>query len=463
MADEKLVCYLCGEEITDDNYTEINGEIYCEKCVKENFTICDDCGEYVSNDDIVEVANGDSVCSDCLCNDYIMCEDCNEYVLNNEAVYLNSYDRYVCISCLDSNYVTCNECGEYVHERDMYRSEDGDVYCEDCYNENFYHCSDCGCEIWHEDVCWHDDEPYCSDCVPSDDEDDEDGVIYSYHNSNVRYVPRFHNNDDERNHSLDLYGLELEVCGRCSYASGFQDIIGSNAVLMYDSSVDGFEMVSMPMTREYFYKDFVPILQKGMKYLEDNGFRGHNRGGIHVHFRELADSMQVANMGLIMYGDETDRRIWKRITQRKSENMHWCSMETTTQSVETIINRNLKTPHGEYNYHGTALNYDTRTCTHELRIFNSNLRVERILKNMECVFALQDYIGGVSEPICDTRGFLLFVDSHASDYPHLVNFLHEKRILDYASKLYGDTYTSSPTGKTLNIDVEDTNRELAVA
>lgn len=458
--DENIIyCYECGAVIgEDDSYEEVNGEHICQDCIDKYYQQCDDCGEYFRSSELVETQNGDYVCEDCLADDYSYCEDCQEYVPNDEINYLSDYDTYVCDDCLSENYVRCNNCGEYVSQDDSFYSEwDDDYYCEDCYNDRFTRCYDCDCEIPSDQAHWIDGEPYCSDCAC--DHDDCDGVIYSYHGFDHHgYIPRY-NKDETNTDGVHLYGLELEVAGSCGYAEDVQDLLGNNAVLMYDSSVDGFEIVHMPMSREYIYKDYVPVLEKALQFMQSHGFNGHNRGGIHVHFTKMESYMQVANMTKIMYGDSKDQKIWLKITQRKQSAMHWCSMNTSVYSTEDILENEIYAPAGSGN-HGTALNYCSRTGTHELRIFNSNLRLERILKNLECVFALEDYTASASEPTCNTRGFITFVDEHAKDYPHLADFMHEKKIFDIASKFYGDTYTSEPTQLNITTDTSDGEDEI---
>ena len=438
-----IICAVCGCEITDDNYEVVHdGHNVCSECISNNYTKCDDCGEFYPNDEITQTGNGNLVCENCLSENYSYCEDCNSYVDNDEIVYLDNYDVHVCEDCLQNNYTRCDSCGEYVSDSDVYHSDDGGNYCENCYDDIFTTCEECGYEIRREYANEHDGYYYCDDCYNELETDDTDSnSIYGYHSFNHNnYIPRYANGEQAQ--GTHLYGIELEVAGSTSYASEVIDRLQGNAIAMYDSSVDGFELVFMPMSRRYIYENLKPVLAETLKYMTDKGFRGHNKGGIHVHFTKLADSMQVANMTRIMYGNEQDRKLWLKITQRKEQAMHWCSMSSCVPTSKDIIDQNITAPAGCGN-HGTALNYCTRTNTHELRIFNSNTRIERVLKNLECVFALEDYVARASEPICDTRGFITFVDDHAEDYPILADFFKEKRVFDIASRFYGDTYKNA--------------------
>lgn len=445
-SDEKLFCTICGEELTNaEDYVEINGDIYCLSCAEENFTECDDCGKYVPKDEIVATQDGDHVCQQCLEDNYTYCEHCEEYVPSGDIIYLSNYDTYLCQDCLDNNYTQCCDCGEYIADDEVRYSDNNDPYCESCYDDNYYTCEECGCEVHRDDVYEHDGYYYCQDCYDDieADGDSDNNNIYSYHGFNHNnYIPRYA--DDEATQGTHLYGMELEVAGSTRHAREVVDRLQNNAIAMYDSSVDGFELVFMPMSRRYIYEKLKPILDDTLKFMTDNGFRGHNKGGIHVHFTKLENSTQVANMTKIMYGSDKDKKIWLKITQRKESAMHWCSMSSCVPSAKEIIENNIYAPAGTGN-HGTALNYCTRTQTHELRIFNSNTRIERVMKNLECVFALEDYVARASEPICDTRGFLTYVDENAEKYPTLVAFLIEKKVFDIANRFYGDTYNANDT------------------
>lgn len=445
MEEEKHVCAVCGKEFALDDLTEVaDGDMVCQDCLDTHYIQCADCGEYYPDCETTVVANGDIVCQTCLQENYNYCEECQEYYPSDDTRYIDEYGVTVCDNCYDEHYRECYRCGAILHTDDAVYDDSGEAYCQDCYDDTYYHCTDCGCEVHRDDVRWYDDEPYCDDCYSDLDRDeDDDNGIYSYHAFNHNnYTPRYDDNESSSDNPY-LYGLELEVAGRTCYARDVVDLLQGNAISMYDSSVDGFELVFMPVTRKYMYNKLVPVLKDALKFMIDHDFEGHNKGGIHIHFTKLANSMQVANMTRIMYGNEKDKKLWMKIIQRRSENMHWCSMSTSVSSTQEILDENIYSPAG-CNNHGTALNYCTRTNTHELRIFNSNLRIERIIKNFECVFALQDYVSANSEPVCDTRGFMNFVDTHSEDYPHLVSFLHEKRLFEVAHKFYGDTYTSKP-------------------
>ena len=92
------------------------------------------------------------------------------------------------------------------------------------------------------------------------------------------------------------------------------------------------------------------------------------------------------------------------------------------------------------NTHYTALVNDGRTRTYEFRIFNSNLKLDRILKNYECVLALLDYTKqhqDIDHPYCNTQDFINYVLENPFIYRNLYNFFIERKIKEH----YGITYT----------------------
>lgn len=422
----------------------------------KNEYICPICGEIVNIDDDVFMLHDDEYYhQECFDENFTYCEDCQEYYPNDEVTYLENYDKYVCDNCLDNYYYRCSECNEYIHTDDTYWGCDDRPHCQECYDEDFIQCYECGDTIYRDDAYYNEDGyAYCSDCWNS-----RRGVIYNYHDSDVEYLPKYLNDEDRNANYNELYGLELEITGDRDTAERFQEIMGNTVVLMRDSSVDGYEMVSMPLSKEFFYHRFVPLLDEGLKYLRDNGMTGHNGGGIHIHFKQFESGMQVANATQILYGSDNDLIVWRMINQRRKSAMSWCSQSNPWHDPQEILNKNLLYP-CDSGHHGTALNYDYRTETHELRIFNSNLRLERVIKNMECLFALQDYVRANTQLICNTKGFIKFIAENSNKYPYLVDFMDEKNIFTTASQFYEDNYMYSLPLRVKENFIDEDNEDI---
>lgn len=401
---EKLYCPICNELIEDtQDAIEHDGEFYHQDCFDENF---------------------------------FMCNYCHEYHPIEEITWLDNYNQYVCDTCMDEDFYRCEYCDEILHRDDVYWGCDNNPYCNECFYEYFDYCHICDEVHYRDDMYFDEDigEYLCNDCYNR-----THGTIKRYHDSSVEYLPKYLNDEDRNINYEELYGLELEITGDTDTADEFQNIMGDNVVLMHDGSVDGYEMVSMPLSKLYFYKEFVPTLERGLKYLLDNNMTGHNGGGIHIHFKAFNRGLEVANATQILYGDDNDQHIWRMINQRRKSAMGWCKQSDVWHSPQEVLESNMLYPCGDSN-HNTALNYDYRTETHELRIFNSNLRIERVIKNMECLFALQDYVRSNTELVCDTRGYIKYVSENSNKYPYLVDFMDEKNVFHKASEFYGDSY-----------------------
>lgn len=99
--EEKYLCSHCGAELTQEEMTEFEGNIYCADCLNDLTTVCDCCGDRIRRDE----AEGDS-------------------------------ETTLCHHCYDYNYTTCEDCGVLIHNDDAYYDDDSDYpYCQSCYEK----------------------------------------------------------------------------------------------------------------------------------------------------------------------------------------------------------------------------------------------------------------------------------------------------------------------------------------
>lgn len=424
-----MICNECGRMVLPEEGHIIDGEFYCDDCTVQ----CTDCGEYILKDDAIETHDGDLICETCRDNDYYVCDDCGEIFSSDDLTPIEDTGYYVCYDCL-SDYYRCECCGKYYSSRRVRETYDEHWVCDDCSSDSYYTCSGCGYLVHQDDATYNESEDadYCPHCA-----DRHPDSIYDYHDYDDFEYQATSDEEDTK----EYFGFELEVSGDRSYADEFYALT-PDIVLMNDGSIEGggFEIVSQPMTRQYFKEKFVPKFEKSLKFLNEKGFRGHNKGGMHIHISaDVLSKRQLAQMAEILYGDDNDRDIWLCLTQRhENEIEHWGSMKNRAFSFDEIVNSDSPMPPIAYGRY-TALNYDTRTDTYELRIFNSNIRLERFLKNMECAFALVDYTKKEEKnPYkCDTQGFLQFIKDHRFDYPNLYAYMLERRVEEH----YGIKFT----------------------
>ena len=103
--EEKIICSVCGVNLTEENSFEFNGEVLCQHCLDEKSVICDCCGTRISAD----CADGDeytTLCNSCYVNRYTCCENCGVLI---------HYDNAYCSD--DDDYYYCSECYEKIKNR----------------------------------------------------------------------------------------------------------------------------------------------------------------------------------------------------------------------------------------------------------------------------------------------------------------------------------------------------------
>ena len=324
------------------------------------------------------------------------------------------------------------ECGEWYSSNRISTDSNNQHLCEDCYCENYYTCAQCGEFVHQDDVCWDEatDDMYCEYCYST-----EIGsrVINRYHSNNDWFI---HYTEDEINDYMSdklTLGLEIEVAGYAEFAEGFIDKVDNDLIyLERDGSVDGFEIITQPMTRQYATRLFESKIVKGFDFLKENNFKGHDAGGIHIHVglpydNELDFMSCLLKLKKLLYNlSPRMQDLLLLITQRKSDNLKRWSDNTYCRKL-TLQNCMLQGNRYE------LLNIDSRTKTLEFRMFNSNLRTERIMKNIEVVLSLLDYVETyytVNMYDKNLFAWLDYVRRNEEKYPNLVRFINEDKIKD---------------------------------
>lgn len=426
-----FTCPVCGKKRRSTGMEFINGVQVCKHCKETKYEYCQRCRRYELKERMTTVydENGEEkrVCRTCLRNNYIKCESCGEYHIYYDIKNVRNEQgtKKICLKCLKEreleeniNYIQCDLCGTYIPESST-SSIDDYVICEECEETNLYECQECGEKHLRQNMFYdeEDGEYYCRDCFVS-------GSILSYHSDLVNFEKLKADENDER-----IFGFELEVAGDRYQAREFSKYFNGEMVMMNDSSVDGFEIVTMPMDLKFMYETFFPKLEKGLKFLKRNGFRGHNHGGLHIHVSEnQIDAKTAGQLKQILYGNQCDRNTWLMLAQRTRNEMNeWANMDSSRPFNEIYYGREKYLS----GHRHTALNYDSRTGTYEFRIFNSSLRMDRIIKNIECVLALIEYAKKFKEykaPACSTGGFIEYVIDNQDKYKVLYDFIIEKNI-----------------------------------
>ena len=402
---------------------------------------CSVCGEEIPADDAIVDSDGDYYCDSCADEWVTTCDICNHKVYTDKMTWIEAEGQYVCDDCFDRYYETCHHCGQPHRRSDMTEVAYGEYYCGDCYCELFDECCECGASVPRDEA--HVDEHgdvYCDDCYKK-----VVGIL-PYHDDSVEFEVNYMPGEDELNEIT--VGIEHEVgCDREDRADNAKQVLArmnqrfeyENVALFEDSSVEGFEIVSQPMTIRYFKEKFLPQYEKTMEWMENAGMVGTDEGGMHIHFRiPCLDRVTVARLNNVLYGNQqdNDHDILQTISRRTpSEFDRWCSTGGRCYSTKQL----LDSPHlyrCTCGVRNTVLNYDSsRTDTYELRMFNSTLDRDEYVASVEFVLALVDFVRDDDGrgPYVTLRDFIVFINEHHKDYPAIHEQLY---ILDVFKELY---------------------------
>ena len=387
---------------------------------EQNFDVCSDCGEVINKDtdDYDYTADDELICNSCYEDYYFTCEDCGNIYHIDDCITIHSgWDRevsFVCQNCADNNYYKCDECGYYYIADCTTTDANNTTYCYHCQEYNNYEiCEGCNCWTDSGEYSEINDCYYCPDCFPENTE-----IIHTY-----GYAPNleFYSMQDE---TVSLYfGLELETAGNRDCAENFLNYFDADQVyLTNDSSIkpEGFEITTHPMSYNYLTNsNFTKQLEAGLNYLKTQDFKGHNAGGIHIHIsRAAVNPAELICMKHIIYNDPNSLRYKTllKITQRHNkELMHWADMRTEKMHADTKY---------------TAINLQ-HYSTIEFRIFNSNLRIERVLKNIEFIKLLIDFsrLYAAKDWKQNIYEVLHYAALNADKYPHFIDFCIENKII----------------------------------
>ena len=309
------------------------------------------------------------------------------------------------------------ECHHDLHPRnDLYYAGDN-WWCEDFGPT----CSECGCEV-DGDECFHDEDEYrCDDCRPCCEgcgesfsylgEEcetcaDANGIRPYGQTDPQMWLGGPVDRDDDGKRDGYYLGIELEVSADlyCHKVAPIRDwaeghLTSRDALdLKHDSSVEGFEIVTQPMTPEFFenvdWTSFFTMLNETLPlpYYIDDEPEAH---GMHVHIGRAAfDYSDVATAAFAYLLGADDQHL-VRISRR--EPTHYCTKTSKPVSEAITGGRSRNTEQGQklrrmgiYPTRG-AINL-SNALTIEIRSAKSTRDPQEFIDSVRVVYVAAEYI-----------------------------------------------------------------------
>lgn len=195
----------------------------------------------------------------------------------------------------------CSDCGDESTQRnDFMVGLDGELYCEGCFYDKYTICDNCGTTIERDYEFYSErtDRVLCEECY----NEEYSGEINGYHDTSYCELQYLGNGDE----NALRFGMEIEVNNDCASwkklsrcAGEVRDILGSLCFdIQEDGSIpNGFEIITNPMTIEYYNEHGYNKLKEMCDCLKENGFETYGENcGVHIHItrKPLIDSDNCA-------------------------------------------------------------------------------------------------------------------------------------------------------------------------
>ena len=404
---EVICCNACGKVRLISESERYGDSLYCPDCLM----VCPNCGDkfWQPEDERVVVEEyEEAICPDCQENgDYVCCEECGQWVSEDDA-FRTVEDKWICRDCRNRNYVLCHGCGRYVFYGDAFNDCRENFYCDDCYGEYTFMCDACGEVFPDREMNVRDGDHLCDSCYEDanendeddDDEDDEGRHEYDYKLSPMVYLlgsgeQAFQVVPDERQ---TMFGLEIEMEmsneGSSLNLHRLKELMNEPEMLYKrDGSLErGVECVTAPMTMKYINETFKNDIKKFTKLATEMGYRSHDTStcGLHIHTSQWAyDSKHHAVRTARFINSSECWPFVELFSRRKS----WRYCQRCTGDPQNA---------GKY----TAVNLENMRHnglgTIEFRIFRGTLKWTSIMAAIQfCDLAIEVARTSVSEADCE--------------------------------------------------------------
>lgn len=332
-------------------------------------------------------------------------------VMNRNTLDLRSWMKTLRLStCFISNDLCWSQSMNVKNIDGILRSVSDDHL--DKFNELYFKCDTCGC--YHEKAKTSNVKVYdhieddirftCSKSINTDDYKligdvyynkalitDDDTIaeprIYSYHSYNWRNPKAQAKSLSDNDNSLKM-GIEIETYGAPNN-SAFVNRYDDHFHCEYDGSLasgNSFEMISVPMTKNYWDSIRNTIIEPLFKTLRDNKqTEGNNGYGLHVHIDSKAFK-DIDSVKWFIHNVQLHQRLIQKVARRDSDYYYDYH---TSKGLYAIEELNISKLSQDFSSHGTCVN--THMCgdeigkTVEIRVFKSTLDSETLYSTLRLV------------------------------------------------------------------------------
>ena len=320
------------------------------------------------------------VCDDCLHHYYTLCDDCGEFETDDERWYVEGRDVYICNSCFENYYFVCDRCGE-VFDNDSIYMYDYRLYCSECIDH--HRCVLCEETVGNENLNRHNGDLICDDCLNEMDIESIDRSEGFIRNYGYKPTPKFFGT------KAPFFGIELELDkGGYNNSRAFKITGGHHDKLYckYDGSLnDGFEIVTHPLNYTHHRELWRDICKKAI----NEGYHSHNTStcGLHVHVHKsyIGRSIQDIdnNINKILFFFENNQGFIVNFCRRSQGgycDRYYLNNNINLDDQKKDLLKRAKNSHRGRSINLNNLNY---SGTLEFRCFKGTLKYNTILATLQ--------------------------------------------------------------------------------
>jgi DNA-dependent RNA polymerase auxiliary subunit epsilon len=353
-----------------------------------------------SDDDGTTTSSGDPVCDSCV----VMCIKCED-VITCDDEFNDVEGELWCQSCTNNDAHWCDLCDTYFTGYTYGTDDSSDSMCERCYENNTTYCEDC-------------DQTYLNGCEYNHDEDVDTRLVHDY---SYRPDPKFHSSEDENTRLYFGIEVETEVRGGSyenrRYAAEYAVRLEHEglAYLKSDGSLEcGFEIVSHPMTHNYFMNKASTLWNTigALKSNYDMMAWGTKTCGLHIHISRAGfngGSHQHRFLQLVY----NNKDFYEVLAGRSSS--HWAKFDDNVDPSTGQKSLKHKFERGGSDRYA-AVNTNNRQ-TLEMRIFRGSLNTRFIKSCIDLAHASVEFTRVMSVPE---------VREHKLDCINLIQYIRER-------------------------------------